>query len=49
MTGFSTFLSQVRHKPTGELMVLKKNKKKALSLVKEIELLKQMLHPNILQ
>lgn len=46
--GFFAQVFKVRHKPTGELMVLKKNKKKALSLVKEIELLKQMLHPNIL-
>lgn len=42
-------LFQVRHKPTGQLMVLKRNKKKTVSMLKEVELLKQLKHPNILQ
>lgn len=49
VTGCLVCLLQVRHKPTGQLMVLKRNKKKTVSLLKEIELLKRLQHVNILQ
>lgn len=42
-------LYQVRHTPTGQVMVLKRNKRKTQSMLKEVELLKRLHHPNILQ
>ena len=42
--------SQVRHIPTDEIMVLKINKRmNGAKKMKEVELLKRLSHPNILQ
>ena len=41
---------QVRHIPTDEVMVLKLNKRMTgIRKLKEVELLKKLYHPNILQ
>ena len=42
--------TQVRHIPTDEVMVLKLNKRMTgIKKMKEVELLKKLYHPNILQ
>lgn len=41
---------QVRFSPTGEIMVLKLNKRaSSVKSLREVELLKKLRHPNVLQ
>lgn len=44
------FVQQVRHPSTGQIMVLKKNiKATGTKTLREVELLRKLSHPNIVQ